>query len=497
MDPISRMVQEFKNQWLRFRQSEKVRLFRIDTAPQHHHDLIRLLRSVEMSPDNRSPYIVFSAPFRSRAEYYAAATNELKAVYALIREGLAKDGVEVGEPSLALTRWDSPEEFLAKHLAAMWSQVAKQFEYIMVILMPSAIEDKADWPKSVEQLYTLLTPLKVRLAVADGPDGLLVPLFTRFSRRGLTGRFAISDRTLQEYLFKVAAGGWAAVEGGGATAVPPPTANISESVPAAAARLSLPPAPTVLPPPATKTVPAKPQPTLTALPGLPATAAVPPANGQPNVLPPDEALRFRTLMAAAASASAEQKPEKALEALHEARDVCRHNGLASHEAIVLMAIGNTHAAMEKAPDAIHYYQSSIAVARQSGAPVVAAQAGLALGSALFRANDFERAAMAYEKAAQDAKACESDILFIETLRMAGTCHNLRQKPDDAMRCWKLALLTSAKLSPAECQFSNWEQVGQAFGELCRQRGLHAQAKSIAQQVEAIKRQAAAAPVAAH
>jgi tetratricopeptide (TPR) repeat protein len=202
-------------------------------------------------------------------------------------------------------------------------------------------------------------------------------------------------------------------------------------------------------------------------------------------------------MAAAAAASGENKPKQANEAFQEARQVCQQHGLAAEEAIVVMAIGNTHVATNQLDLAIQHYEESVAVARKGDVPVVRAQAGLALGSTLFRKQEYERAGKAYEQAGEDAKDCESDILYIDALRMAGTCHNLRQKPDEAMRCWKDALQTSQHISPAELQLSTWEQVGQAFLELCRKRGLGEQAKSVASQIEALRRQATAFPAVAH
>jgi tetratricopeptide (TPR) repeat protein len=171
--------------------------------------------------------------------------------------------------------------------------------------------------------------------------------------------------------------------------------------------------------------------------------------------------------------------------------------LAAEEAILIMAIGNTHVATNRLDLAIQYYEESVAVAERGHVPVVRAQAGLALGSTLFRKQEYERAGQAYEQAGEAARACESDILYIEALRMAGTSHNLRQKPDEAMRCWENALQTSQHLSPAERQVSTWEQVGQAFLELCRKRGLSEQAKSVASQIEALRCQAAALPAATH
>jgi hypothetical protein len=543
------MIEEFKNQWLRFRQSDKVRLFRIDTAPAMHHDLTRLLRALEMSPDNRSPYLILTPAFAKRPGYYAAAIGQLKAAYGTIREGLAKDGVTVGELMVALTGRETPEEGLVKHLQGMWNQVQKQFEYLMVILLPSAIEDKNEWPKTVEQLYGLVASyLKVRLAVADVPEGLLVSFCSRFSRRSLSGRFFVSDKTVQDYLFKVAAGGWAAVAGNGAAAASPPagaaflpkatggvtaapvaagvttdvavTRAAAESSPRAGATRAtshgitkgdgVPPgkAPTLTGGAALARAQEKTAapdasasrsgPVPSAAPALSAgPVETPVPTGQPKVLPPDQAIRFRTLMAAAAAASGENKPKQAIEALQEARLVCQRLGLAAEEGIVVMAIGNTHVATNQLDLAIQYYEESVAVAQRGDVSVVMAQAGLALGSTLFRKQEYERAGKAYEQAGEDAKACESDVLYIEALRMAGTCHNLRQKPDEAMRCWKDALQTSQHMSPAELQLSTWEQAGQAFTELCRKRGLSEQAKSVASQLDALKRQVAVLPAVAH
>jgi hypothetical protein len=460
MDPISRMVQGFTDCWKRFRMESRAVLFRIDTAARMHHDLARLLRGLEMAPDNRSPYLIVDAPFADRAEFFRAAVARLTADYAVLKGGLAEDGVVLADLPAPPVGEAAPEDAYARAVLAAWERLSKApLEGLVVILLPATIGDRSGWPTSVERLVRLLSGTKVRVAAADTPDGLLAGLAEKLGRACLVGRFFVSDTTVQDYLLRVAAGGWAAVAGG--------TGSV------AAGAVSRPPVPSPGTPPAS-----------------PAGGAAPPGPGAPKVLPPAAATRLRTLMADAAVATAQNKPAGAVASLQEACKLCRTHGHGTEEAVILMAIGNNHLASGKPDLAIRHYEESAAVATRAEAPVVAAQARMANGSALLRGGDYDRAAIAYEQSARDAEACESDLLRIEALRLAGTCHVLRNRSNDAARCWNLALGVGARMSPAELDASTLEQVAAAFIDLCKQRGLTEQAKSVAQQVESLRQQAA-------
>src|SRR5262245_53781953 len=120
MDPISRMVQEFTDRWKRFRMEARAVLFRIDTAPRMHQDLARLLRGLEMAPDNRSPYLIVEAPFTDRAEFFQAAVTRLMANYAELKDGLAKDGVRIADLPALPTAHAAPEDMYARAVLAAW-----------------------------------------------------------------------------------------------------------------------------------------------------------------------------------------------------------------------------------------------------------------------------------------------------------------------------------------------------------------------------------------
>jgi hypothetical protein len=511
MDPITKMTQAFVKRWHRFRMSTTARLFRIDTDPSMHRDLTRLLRGLESAPDNRSPYFIFDARFADSTEFYKAAVEKLKSDYQLLKEGLAADGVTVGDLPVTLGSQQTPEEVFALFVEAVWDQVKDQFDYLMVVVLPSRIENRPEWPRTVEQLVRVFAKSKVRIVAGDIPDGLLKGLCGNLPKYCMTGRFFVSSSTMQDYLMKVAKGGWAAVSGVraplagsipkgppavGRPGAPPPSGtapdptkippvapkkqDLPSGAPPAGGTISL--AEPKLPPGAPKTGVQSPEPP-------PAGAAGSPAG--PKVLPPDEAVNLRTLMATAAAASAENKPREAIQALQEARSVCQRNGLLVEEAIVVMAIGNTLLATSMPDQAIQQYSESATVARRAESPVIVTQAHLAVGSTLFRKEEYDLSAKMYEVAAADAVVSESEILRIEALRMAGTCHNIRNRPGEAARCWNDALGAGEKMSMAEIKASTFEQVGQAFIELCKKRGLTEQAKSVAQQIEATKQKAAA------
>jgi hypothetical protein len=456
MDPITRTAKEFMNNWQRFRQSRGARLFRIDTDPSMHRDLWRLFRAIEMSPDNRAPYFIFDAPFESRLEFFRICTAKLASDYALVREGLAKDGAEVAELVVPGESGPDLEHEFALTVQALWQNVERQFEYLMLIFLPSRVADRAEWQATVERLSELLEATRVRIAVADTPDCLLQGL--RIDRsKVMSGTFFISGQAVQDYMFKVAAGGWSGLAAdGGLTAKDVTGVNHS---PRAESKAEL---------------------------DTRKSENVPPGNSGANGLSPDEAARLRVSMAKAASASAGHKHDDAITALREARFICARNGLFTHEAIIVMAMANTFLAGQDDEAALKHYDEAIAIAASVPAPVVVMQARFGAGSTWFRAQNYDRAAETYEQASEDARAAESEIMRIEALRMSGACHNLRERPEDAIRCWAQALGAGSSIPAEELAASTVEQVGQAFVDLCQRQGLVEQATSVAQQVQAIK-----------
>jgi hypothetical protein len=446
MDPISKMVQEFLNRWTRFRQSDKARFFRIDTDTSMHRDLGRLLRAIEMSPDNRSPYFIFVHPFCDRHSFYRAAIEKLKSDYELIREGFSKDGVTLGPLAVATTGRETPEESFALWLKGVSDLVKGHLEYLMVIFLPPKIEDKAAWPNSIEAFLAIALSPAVRASAADTPDQLLKALCDKLGRKCLSGRFFVSSSTLQEYLLKVAAGGWAAVTGGAQKPAFQPPKKQSDA----------------------------------------------PQTG-PKVLPPDEAACLRKLMADSAVASAENKTIHSVRALREARTLCKRHGLQTEEAVVLLAIGNNFLAAQKDRHALSRYRRAELVAAAASASAVVTQALMAAGATLFRMSKYEHAARTYQQAAEAAQVSQSELLRLEALRMAGTCHNLNGQPRETVRCWNEALGTGEKMSATELSHSTFEQVGQAFVDLCRKHGLHEQARSVHEQIQALKQKAELTP----
>jgi tetratricopeptide (TPR) repeat protein len=450
MDPITKMAQDFMNNWQRFRQSREARFFRIDTDPSMHRDLWRLFRAIEMAPDNRSPYLIFRTPFVDRTAFYFAAIQKLSEDYALLREGLGKDGVTIDEWHPAETQGEPEDQFVAA-LHAMWERVSFQFEYLMIIFLPDRLEAKNDWENTVERLARLLSSSKVRLAVADTPENKLAGLSKTLDKQALSARFFIASSAVQEYLMKVAAGGFAAISGR-SQSITKPGVKTAQAGTRAAAR---------------------------------GNEKQEPIRSSSETLPADEAALLRTYMAKAAVASAERMTDDALTALQKARAICNRNSLLSHEAILLIATANTYLADNQNDSALAHYRDAIATATQAQALVVVMQARIGLASTLFRGQLYDNAAETYELAARDAAIAETQVMAIEALRMAGTCHNLQGRPGEAARCWDCALTFAKDMPPAEVNASTIHQVGEEIIRLCNSRGLPDQAASVARQIEEI------------
>ena len=198
----------------------------------------------------------------------------------------------------------------------------------------------------------------------------------------------------------------------------------------------------------------------------------------PKVLPPNEATRLRKLMADSAVASAENRSVDSVRALREARMLCKRRGLHTEEAVLLLAIGNNFLAAQKDRHALSRYRRAELVAAAASASAVVTQALMAAGATLFRMSKYEPAARTYQQAAEAAQVSQSELLRLEALRMAGTCHNLNGQP---------------RMSATELSHSTFEQVEQAFVDLCRKHGLHEQARSVHEQIQALKQKAELTP----
>jgi tetratricopeptide (TPR) repeat protein len=457
MDPITRMAEEFMKAWLRFRQSGKASFFRIDTDPSMHADLWRVFRAIEMSPDNRAPYLMFTAPFCDPRQFFEAAVAKLASDYALLREGLAKDGVSINDLVLPPLFGYEPEEWFALVVETIWGHVKSQFEYLMIIFLPERVENKVDFARSIERLVALLSAPNFRIALADFQEPILLDICKKLDRQALSGRFFIPSKTLQEYLLKMAEGGWGALSDDKNASQKPAT----EPVPEAAS--------------------SKPA----------SDAAKTQVDSSANqILPAGEAQRLRICMAKAATASSEQNTFGAVEALRQAQTICHRNGLATHEAIMLMAIANSFLASQSIDEAVIHYEQAAKIAAEASAPMVVMQARMGCASALFHAQSYDLAAQTYEQAAEAARKAESEVMRIEALRMAGTCHTSHGRFNLAADCWNRALETAGKLPALEVNASTFAEVGEHFAAQCEQQGLAEQAKSVRQQVDLIRRQTA-------
>lgn len=96
MDPLTRAAQTFARQLAEdWRRAAAVRL----VAPASHRThLVRSLRLFEWSPDNRWPLCLVEAAADDLDSFAEAASRQLCADLVRLREGLAGDGVELGDP---------------------------------------------------------------------------------------------------------------------------------------------------------------------------------------------------------------------------------------------------------------------------------------------------------------------------------------------------------------------------------------------------------------
>jgi hypothetical protein len=87
MDPTTKAIRDFQENFRSFREEKRARLLRILSDPVHTQTLIKLLRAEEWSLENQSPYLIFDNAYTDARHMYRAMSLTLIEHYRPLRKG--------------------------------------------------------------------------------------------------------------------------------------------------------------------------------------------------------------------------------------------------------------------------------------------------------------------------------------------------------------------------------------------------------------------------
>jgi tetratricopeptide (TPR) repeat protein len=199
---------------------------------------------------------------------------------------------------------------------------------------------------------------------------------------------------------------------------------------------------------------------------------------------PEGGRRLRALLMEGAQKLGRGDHLGAAQAYRGAQDLCRAEGLVAEEAMVLVAIASLALATGSPDRAREAYERAASLAEGITLWQVVAQAWMGVGGVFLVAQQYLPAAAAYERAAEAAEKAKVDLLRIESLRMAGTCHLSVGDEREATRCWRAAVETGQASDPATREAGTFGQTAEALAALLDRRGLTQQAAHVRAMVKA-------------
>src|SRR5579884_2550784 len=97
MDPLTTaarsFIRETERVWAAPPRPGAARVLRMEAPPDDRGDLVKTLRWMEWSPQNRWPLFLYEAPFTTEAAWCDGLCEKLRADYDLVRKGAAEEGV--------------------------------------------------------------------------------------------------------------------------------------------------------------------------------------------------------------------------------------------------------------------------------------------------------------------------------------------------------------------------------------------------------------------
>jgi hypothetical protein len=360
MDPITRASRQLLAALDASWRTHSRRVVPIISEWSYRSDVIKTLKLLELSPDNRRPLFVYEAPFVAVGAYCDGLVAAIQTDYEALRRGVSAEGVLL--PSF-FQRGELLAPMERAVLAMEWAAVllGERFEGVMVALVPKHVDDGHRWREWFDRLIHARFSLHVRVAVFTTPDGPLEGI-----GGGHAVRFIVDQNELTAFLKQLGTGSHGE--------------NLAESTPC--------------------TLPNESRCSM------------------------EIAAELRMLLLEGAQATGAGQHGLATKCYGEARTLCETEGLVLEQALVLMVLGGACLAAEAADAAIESYRKAASLARAKAAWQVECQAWLGVGGACLRRQYHEAAARAYHGAATAASQGHLALLESEALRMAELCSRL-------------------------------------------------------------------------
>lgn len=457
MDPITAAATRLREDFQRFARDPRARVLRILAEAEHAEALGKILRIEEWQPDNRRPFLIFHNAWTREDETCEALCRGIAEHYRLLRQGLAEESRELPEFGLAL-----PEQAdltaVKAHLLRFIEATHEVLDPPYVCWLPTDVRDEAGFLRAVMELLSLDGP---RLVLRDEPQAGRLDEPLRFLDEALIDtRYTVDDDGLRQY-FKALLGA-------------PARGRMPGTLPGSAA-------PDVEPPP-------RPDPQPASAEAIRTTAA---ELKLPPMLSPDDGLRLHRLIFVAANAAGDGDEAKALKAQRAACKLCRQAGVKLEQALMTLLLATYLIQFDRRREAEQCYREADILAGEAAAYPQIAQARLALGFLLLQDGRPEEAADAYEQAAAAAVIGQVNLLYLEALRLVGTCHLQTGHQRHAFLCWRAAVRRAEQLSPGEIRSSSFVQIAGELIGLLDGHGYGEQARAVERLVTAAGTRAAA------
>lgn len=447
MDPVTEAITLFQDDCRDFREDPKARILRVVVEQKHIGTLIKALRAEEWSAGNMSPFLVFDHAYTANSNTYDDMSQFLRQHYKLLQKSFAEQEKPLPDLDVRPRSDTDPLSRFALHIERFRECIRVELDPPYVCWLPVVVDDYKRWSSDCSRLLSYFAQSRIRFVIGDQQGNHLADALKTVKQACMTTTFDIDENKLGDYFKQMMS--------------KPSPGRARGTLPGAAA-------PDVEPPPR----PGKPPPTPEE------SKAAMEAAGLPPVLSEQEGERLRALIFEAAQASGNKDAETAIKRQREACELCANADVKLEQAMMTLLLANYLLQFGSDKLAEAQYRQAIDLAESVEAYPQVAQIRLGLAYLLLKNKRVDEAAQEYEAAAAAAQLGESNLLFIESHRMAGTCHLQQKRQQDAVRCWQAAADQSREASPDEVRVSGFLDVAQELISLLRKNGLEQQAQSV-------------------
>ncbi len=447
MDPITAAVTRFQDDFREFREDPRARILRVIVAQKNIGTLVKALRGEEWQPENQSPFLVFETAYQKEPAPFAGMSHVVREHYSIMKTAMEEQGTNL--PDLMIDAGTPVDDLtgFAVHVRRFAECTGEKLDPPMVCWLPTLVEDYKEWTNAVVRFMSLPFDKGLRFVIGDQDGNHLAAPLGSLGDAVTTIRFDIDEAGLGDYFKQMMA--------------PPSAGRARGTLPGAAA-------PDVEPPPR----PGKPPPTDEEIKAAVAKAGLPP------VLTESQGEELRRLIFEAAEAGSKNDGETTIKKQRAACELCADAGVKLEQALMTLVLATYLIQFKMEDHAAAQYRQSVSLSEDIEAWPQVSQARMGLAYLLLKNGIVDEAAAEYERAADAAEKGEANLLYIETQRMAGTCHMQRGRRQDAARCWQAAVDQGKDSSPDEIKVSSFLEVAQNLIALLRENGLEQQAQSV-------------------